>query len=87
MILDGVRIGDGTIVGAGSIVTKDTADYEIVAGTPARHLRFRFSPETIAVLRASEWWNLEAEQLQPLAELFCQEDPRSLLDALALVQR
>jgi chloramphenicol O-acetyltransferase type B len=87
MVLDGVRIGDGAIVGAGSIVTKDIADYEVVAGVPARHLRFRFDPATVALLKKSQWWRLETEQLHTLAELFCQEDPHALLDALALIQR
>jgi acetyltransferase-like isoleucine patch superfamily enzyme len=86
MVLDGVRIGDGAIVAAGSIVTKDIADYEVVAGAPARHLRYRFDPTTVALLKKSEWWKLKAEELDTLAELFCREDPRALLDALALIQ-
>lgn len=86
MVFDGIRIGDGAIVGAGSVVTKDVADYEVVAGVPARHLRYRFDPPTIALLRKSQWWTLDTERLHALAELFCQEDPRALLEALALIQ-
>ena len=85
MVFDGVRVGDGAIVGAGAIVIKDVADYEIVAGVPARHLRYRFDPQTIALLRKSQWWTLDTERLQELAELFCTDDPHSLLEALDLI--
>lgn len=87
MVLDGVNIGDGAIVGAGSIVTKDVADYEVVAGVPARRLRFRYDPDTIALLKKTEWWLLETEQLQALVEFFCREDPGELLAALARIKR
>jgi acetyltransferase-like isoleucine patch superfamily enzyme len=46
-LLPGVTLGRGCQVGAGSIVTKDVASYSIVAGNPARHIRFIFTPEEI----------------------------------------
>ena len=52
------RIGDGAVVGAGSIVTKDVPDYAIVAGNPATVLRYRFDVETIRSLQKIQWWNL-----------------------------
>jgi acetyltransferase-like isoleucine patch superfamily enzyme len=48
IVLKGVRIGRGTVVSAGSVVTQDVAPYSIVAGTPARLVRMRFNPEEIA---------------------------------------
>ncbi len=57
VILPGVQIGDGAIIGAGSIVVKNVEDYEIVAGNPAKHLRYRFSPEQIKSLKSISWWN------------------------------
>jgi acetyltransferase-like isoleucine patch superfamily enzyme len=46
VVLDGVRIGTGAIVGAGAVVTKDVAPYSIVAGNPARLIRYRFSTDS-----------------------------------------
>lgn len=56
MIMDGVRIGDGAVIAAGSIVTKDIAPYSVVAGTPARHSKFRFTEEQIKFLLEFRWW-------------------------------
>jgi virginiamycin A acetyltransferase len=47
IILQGVRIGEGSVVAAGSVVTKDVAPYTIVAGNPARTVRDRFEPDQI----------------------------------------
>ncbi len=60
VILPGCRrIGDGAVVGAGSIVSKDVADFEIVAGNPARHLRTRLDIEQRQRLLAERPWDLE----------------------------
>jgi len=64
VILPNVRtIGNGVIIGAGSIVTKDILPYTIVAGNPAKKIRMRFSPEIIQKLEESKWWNLSKEEL------------------------
>ncbi|MCG2586663.1 CatB-related O-acetyltransferase [Massilia sp. TS11] len=59
----GVRIGTGAIIGMGAIVTKDVPPYAIVAGNPARVLRYRFAPELIERLLASRWWELDLDRL------------------------
>jgi acetyltransferase-like isoleucine patch superfamily enzyme len=69
IILPGATVGDGAVVGAGSVVTKDVAPYAIVAGNPARLVRFRFDDETIARLLASKWWDLPDADLQRLGPL------------------
>jgi acetyltransferase-like isoleucine patch superfamily enzyme len=56
IILSGVKIGNGAVVGAGSVVTKDVEPYSIVAGVPAKHIRFRFDESTRTILLKSEWW-------------------------------
>jgi acetyltransferase-like isoleucine patch superfamily enzyme len=63
MIMRGVTIGDGAIVAAGAIVTKDVAPYAIVGGVPAKEIRKRFNDETIATLLELKWWNYTADSL------------------------
>lgn len=56
-VLPGVRIGDGAVVGARAVVTKDVAPYAVVAGNPARHVRTRFSPDDVTTLLRARWWD------------------------------
>ena len=64
VILSGVTIGDGAIVGARAVVTKDVPPYIIVAGVPARPIRKRFDEETIAKLQALRWWDWDEEKIK-----------------------
>lgn len=66
MILKGITVGDGAVVGAGAVVTKDVPPYAIVAGNPASIIRMRFKAETIAELLALQWWNLPLDVLDRL---------------------
>lgn len=63
VILSGVRIGDGAVVGARAVVTRDVEPYAIVGGVPARTIRKRFDGETIRALEALRWWDLPREEL------------------------
>lgn len=56
IIMEGITIGDGAVIGAGSIVTKDVAPYTIVAGVPAKLIKNRFSKEMIEKLLELKWW-------------------------------
>ena len=56
-------IGDGAVVGGGSVITKDVGPYEIWAGNPAKLIRKRFDDDTIAKLLEIRWWDLEDELL------------------------
>lgn len=64
VIMAGVTIGDGAIIGARAVVTKDVAPYSIVGGVPAREIRKRFAPEVIARLRELQWWNWPEERIR-----------------------
>ena len=63
-------IGDGAVIGAGSIVTKDVPDYSIVAGNPARVIKYRFDEETISIFKKSKWWDMNIEELKAKQECF-----------------
>jgi virginiamycin A acetyltransferase len=56
-VLPGARIGSGAIVGAGAVVGGEIPPYAVVAGNPARILRMRFPPETVAALLEIRWWD------------------------------
>jgi acetyltransferase-like isoleucine patch superfamily enzyme len=80
LIMQGVSIGDGAIVAAGSVVTRDVPPYAVVGGVPARILKYRFDDETIQRLRQTAWWNLDLAEIRRLAPRF--DNPADLLRAL-----
>ena len=58
-ILSGITIGDGAVIGAGAVVTKDVPPFAIVAGNPAKMLRYRFDDKTIEALQSIRWWDFK----------------------------
>lgn len=62
IIRQGVRIGDGAVVGANSFVNKDVPPYAIVAGSPARIIKYRFDKETQDKIAKSGYWNLPPQK-------------------------
>ena len=70
IVMDGVHIGDGAIVAAGSVVTKDVPPYAVVGGAPARLIKYRFPQEVIDRLEEVQWWNLPDEEITKRVDLF-----------------
>ena len=63
MVMPGTRIGNGVIVGAGSVVRGEVPDYTVVAGNPAQVVRRRFTDDEIATLNRIAWWDWPAERI------------------------
>lgn len=64
------EIGDGAVIGAGAIITKNVQPYAVVIGNPARVVRYRFQQETIDELLASRWWEKDIDELMPCIDEF-----------------
>lgn len=66
----GVKIGTGAVIGMGSVVTHDVEPYSIVAGNPAKLIRYRFEKNIREKIIETEWWNLEEEVLKVYSKYF-----------------
>ena len=64
LLLNSCNIGNGAIVAAGAVVTKDVPDYAVVAGVPAKVIRYRYTPEQIEALNRIEWWNWTDDEIR-----------------------
>jgi len=74
IILDGVTVGDGAVIAAGALVNKNVPPYAVVAGVPARVIRYRFDEQVIDVLLNWKWWNLPEENVQKISAVLEQKE-------------
>lgn len=70
LIKANVKVGDGAVIGMGSVVTKDIPPYEIWAGNPAKFIRKRFTDDEINKLNTIQWWLWDDEKIQEYAPFF-----------------
>lgn len=80
LIKKGIKIGDGAIIGAGSIVTKDVPNFAVIVGAPAKIIKYRFSNEIIDKLEHLQWWDISPEILNKLPEGLSVERYIEMLD-------
>lgn len=72
VILGGVKIGRGSIIAAGSVVTKNIPPYSIAGGTPAKVIKSRFNKESIKILEDSNWWTWSIDKMKENKSFFDQ---------------
>lgn len=74
VIMPGINIGDGSIIAAYSVVTKDVPPYSVVGGNPACFIKKRFDNELIELLLRLKWWDFEPNNLVNILPLLCDTD-------------
>lgn len=85
-ILSGVTVGHGAVVAAAAVVTRDVPPYAIVAGNPARVVRWRFDEATRSALLALGWWDWPQEKVIAAIPLLCCDDIGAFIEAARLGQ-
>lgn len=89
VIMPGVTIGDGAIVAACSVVTRDVEPYTLVGGNPARFIKNRFDAQLTELLLKLRWWDFAPEKLADFLPVLCDcdlEKVRQELNSLLEVQ-
>jgi chloramphenicol O-acetyltransferase type B len=81
MIMSGVRIGDGAVIAARAVVTRDVPPYSIVGGNPAKLIRMRFSPDVIERLMQVRWWSWPEDRLGGAVRALMSQDIEGFLAA------
>lgn len=79
-IMSGITIGDGAVIGTHSVVAKNVPAYAIVAGNPARIIRYRFDANTIDKLLKLRWWDWPIEKIRQNVHLLCSNNVKELIE-------
>ena len=82
LILSGVTTGDGAVIGARTVVSKDVEPYSVVVGSPLKHLRYRFPKDIRDTLVEKKWWDLPDEKIEELAPYLLDQNIHNLLEKL-----
>ena len=81
MVMPGIQIGDGAIIAARAVVTKDVPPYTIVGGNPAKIIRKRFSDDVISQLLKIRWWNWDFDKISRNVQHITNADIKALLES------
>jgi acetyltransferase-like isoleucine patch superfamily enzyme len=79
-ILSGVRVCNGAVVAARAVVAKDVPPYAIVAGNPARIIKYRFDADRIALLQQLQWWDWPEQRIRAAMSKLLSPEPLALLE-------
>lgn len=79
-IMSGISIGNGAVIGAEAVVTQSVPAYAIVAGNPARIIKYRFDNNTISKLEQIQWWNWPIEKINNEVRNICNSDYNSFIE-------
>jgi virginiamycin A acetyltransferase len=74
-VMPGIHIGDGAVIAANAVITKDIPAYHIAGGNPCRIIRKRFDDDLISYLLELKWWDWPAEKIFNNLEILCSSDP------------
>ena len=73
-IMSGVTVGDGAVIANNSHVVKNVEPYSLVGGNPAKHIKYRFTPEQIEKLLEIQWWYWDDEKINAFGPWLCSDD-------------
>lgn len=73
-ILSGVTIGHGAVIASGAVISRDVEPYAIMAGNPAKRVRWRFDEETRQALLESAWWDWPEAEIRQIVDKLCSDD-------------
>lgn len=83
--MSGITIGNGAVLATNAHVVKSVEPYSIVGGNPAKHIKYRFEPEIIALMHELKWWDLNLEQIREIAPELCK--PPTVESIKILIER
>lgn len=83
-LLSGVTIGNGAVIAARAVVTRDVPAFALVGGNPAKVIRYRFSPETIERLQEIAWWDLPEQSVRKLVRVLQSDRIEAAIEAVRM---
>lgn len=87
LILSGVTVGHGAVIGARTVVVHDVPPYAVVAGNPAKVVRFRFDEATVDALLSTRWWDLPRSDIVALVPLLQSENVAAVIEAVRAIRQ